>query len=127
MEVITCYRKHLYLNIQVYLNVLEYIWKWNLYDVKLYFKVTHASSCNIKSCMSFSVTWSIPRFKQLDRNCLADVTRCTNDEGMKVRKTDHIHLRNRTHAAYHDVDLDGGRGTAEIWPDAVVVAAKQIV
>lgn len=41
--------------------------------------------------------------------------------------TDHIHLGNGTHAAYHDIDLDGGRGPAEVRPDAVVVAAQQIV
>lgn len=41
--------------------------------------------------------------------------------------TDHIHLGNGTHAAYHDIDLDGGRGPAEVRPHAVVVAAKQVV
>jgi len=41
--------------------------------------------------------------------------------------TDHIHFGNGTHAAYHDIDLNGSRGPAKVWPDAVVVTAKQIV
>jgi len=47
-----------------------------------------------------------------------------DDESMKIWKTDHVHLRNGTHAAYHDVDFDSGRGTTEVWPDTVVVVAK---
>lgn len=41
--------------------------------------------------------------------------------------TDHIHFGNGTHAAYHDIDLNGSRGPAKVWPDAIVVTAKQIV
>lgn len=41
--------------------------------------------------------------------------------------TDHIHLGNGTHAAYHDIDLDGSWRSAEVRSDAVVVAAQQIV
>lgn len=41
--------------------------------------------------------------------------------------TDHIHLGNGTHAAYHDIDLDGSWRSAEVRPDAIVVAAQQIV
>lgn len=41
--------------------------------------------------------------------------------------TNHIDFGNRTHTAHHDVDLNRSRWTTEVWSDAVVVTAKQIV
>jgi len=38
--------------------------------------------------------------------------------------TDHIHLGNGTHAAYHNIDLDNSRGPTEVRSNAVVVTAK---
>lgn len=45
----------------------------------------------------------------------------------KRRDTNHIDFGNRTHTAHHDVDLNRGWWTTEVWSDAVVVTAKKIV
>lgn len=48
-------------------------------------------------------------------------------KGNERGDTNHIDFGNRTHTAHHDVDLNCGRWTAEVWSHAVVVTAKQIV
>lgn len=48
-------------------------------------------------------------------------------KGKERGDTNHIDFGNRTHTAHHDVDLNRGRRTTEVWSHAVVVTAKQIV
>lgn len=51
----------------------------------------------------------------------------TKGNKRKRSDTNHIDFGNRTHAAYHDIDLNRGWWTTEVRSDAVVVTAKQIV